>query len=219
MDGFASLPRVGALFAEDFDLPETTPEPEVVDPVFSHGELAAAREAAWRDGYAAGLQKAAESDAAATRQAMTAIAEQFAAERNAAAIRADQSAEAIARLLIDSLAVAFPDLCAQYGKCRGARRCACRASGTAAGTGDHRACASAHRHGTGARDCAIGPDLTAHVQTVACDAMPPGDVRIAWRSGSATRDATELWRQVASVLMPAGLLMTHAAIRETIDGD
>jgi len=115
MDGFASLPRVGALFAEDFDLPETTPEPEVVDPVFSHGELAAAREAAWRDGYAAGLQKAAESDAAATRQAMTAIAEQFAAERNAAAIRADQSAEAIARLLIDSLAVAFPDLCAQYG--------------------------------------------------------------------------------------------------------
>ena len=35
MDGFASFPRVGALFAEDFDLPETAPEPEVIDPVFS----------------------------------------------------------------------------------------------------------------------------------------------------------------------------------------
>ena len=51
------------------------------------------------------------------------------------------------------------------------------------------------------------------------NAMPPGDVRIAWRNGSATRDAAELWRQVAAVLMPAGLLMAHAAIRETIDGD
>ena len=56
MDGFASFPRVGALFAEDFDLPETTPEPEAVDPVFSPGEVDAAREAAWRDGHAAGLR-------------------------------------------------------------------------------------------------------------------------------------------------------------------
>jgi flagellar assembly protein FliH len=219
MDGFASLPRVGALFAEDFDLPETTPEPEVVDPVFSHGELAAAREAAWRDGYAAGLQKAAESDAAATRQAMTAIAEQFAAERNAAAIRADQSAEAIARLLIDSLAVAFPDLCAQYGNAE--VRAVVRVvlpglrQEQAITVRAHPRTATALAHEIARLD----PDLTAHVQTVACDAMPPGDVRIAWRSGSATRDATELWRQVASVLMPAGLLMTHAAIRETIDGD
>jgi hypothetical protein len=156
MDGFASLPRVGALFAEDFDLPETTPEPEAVDPVFSPGEVAAARETAWRDGYAAGLQKAAESDVAATRQAIAAIAEQLAAERDAAAIRADQSAEAIARLLIDSLAVAFPAICAQIRRCRGARRRPYRASGTAGGTGNYRPCASAHHHGTGAGDCTIG---------------------------------------------------------------
>ena len=56
-------------------------------------------------------------------------------------------------------------------------------------------------------------------ETVECDAMPPGDVRIAWRNGSATRDAAALWQQVAAVLAPAGLLLAHAAIRETIDGD
>jgi hypothetical protein len=219
MDGFASLPRVGALFAEDFDLPETTPEPEAVDPVFAPGEVAAARETAWRDGYAAGLQKAAESDVAATRQAIAAIAEQLAAERDAAAIRADQSAEAIARLLIDSLGVAFPAICAQYGDAE--VRAVVRI--VLPGLRQEQAVTvRAHpRTATAlAQEIArLDPDLTAHIQTVACDAMPPGDVRIAWRSGSATRDAAELWRQVASVLMPAGLQMTQAVIMETIDGD
>ena len=218
MDGFASLPRVGALFAEDFDLPETTPGPEVVDPVFSASELAAAREAAWRDGYADGLQKAAESDAAATRLAMAAIAEQLAAERDAAAIRADQSADVIARLLIDSLAVAFPDLCKQYGD---AEVCAIVRVVLPGLRQEQAITVRAHpRTATALAQeiTRLDADLTAHVQTVVCDAMSPGDVRIAWRSGSATRDAAELWRQVASVLMPAGLLMAHAAIRETIDG-
>ena len=78
MDGFTHFAKVGTLFAEDFDLPEVAPEPEVIEPVFSAGELTAAREAAWRDGHDAGLQDAATSDAAATRQAIAAIAEQFA---------------------------------------------------------------------------------------------------------------------------------------------
>ena len=49
--------------------------------------------------------------------------------------------------------------------------------------------------------------------------MSPGDVRIAWRNGTATRDAAALWQQVAAVLAPAGLLRADAAIRETVDGD
>ena len=169
MDGFASFPRVGALFAEDFDLPETTPEPEAVDPVFSPGEVDAAREAAWRDGHAAGLQKAGESDAAATRQAMAAIAEQLTAERDAAAIRADQSAEAIAHLLIDSLAVAFPAICAQYGdaEVRAVVRIVLPGlrQEQAITVRAHPRTASAL-----AQEIArLDPDLTAHVQTVACD--------------------------------------------------
>jgi hypothetical protein len=48
--------------------------------------------------------------------------------------------------------------------------------------------------------------------------MSPGDVRIAWRNGTATRDAAALWQQVAAVLAPAGLLRADAAIRETVNG-
>ena len=36
--------------------------------------------------------------------------------------------------------------------------------------------------------------------------MAPGDVRIAWHNGAATRDAAALWQQVAAILAPAGLL-------------
>ncbi len=88
----------------------------MIEPVFSASELTAAREAAWRDGHAAGLQEAAaerrRGDASGHR---TAIAEQFAAERDVAAARAEVSAEAIAQLLLDSLAAVFPALCARYG--------------------------------------------------------------------------------------------------------
>ena len=38
-----------------------------------------------------------------------------------------------------------------------------------------------------------------------------------WHNGGATRDAAGLWRQVAEVLVPAGLMRVDAMIRETID--
>jgi hypothetical protein len=120
MGAFAKAPQrshvLGVLFDNDFDLPEVVPEPEVIEPLFSAAEVAAAREAARRDGHAAGLQEAASSDATAVRQALEAIASQFKDERDAAARRADQSAEAIARLLLDSLAATFPVLCARHGE-------------------------------------------------------------------------------------------------------
>ena len=219
MDGFASRPRAGALFAEDFDLPETTPEPEVIDPMFSACELVAAREAARRDGYADGLQKAAENDTAATRRAMAAIAEQLAAERDVAVIRADQSAEAIARLLLDSLAAAFPRSARNTAMPRCAPLCGscCRDCGRNRRSPCVRTRAQLRQWRRRSRDwIRISPRMFRLSRARRCR---PGDVRIAWRSGSAKRDAAELWREVASVLMPAGLMMAHAAIRETIDGD
>jgi flagellar biosynthesis/type III secretory pathway protein FliH len=219
MDGFAHRPTVGTLFAEDFDSPEAAPEPEVIDPVFTAGELSAARATAWREGHAAGLQQAAETDAAMTRQAMAAIAEQFVAERDAAASRAEQSAEAIARLLTASLAATFPTLCARYGdaEVRAIVRTVLPAltQETAITVRAHPRTAAAV-----AQEIArLDPDLVAHVQAVDCNAMPPGDVRIAWHNGGATRDAAALWQQVAAVLVPAGLMRADAAIKETADGD
>src|SRR5262245_43963747 len=115
MDGFAHAP--GALFAEDFDLPETATTGTVAaEPVYSASELVAAREAGWHDGHDAGLLEAATGDAAACAAAVRAIAEKFASESNLAGAQVEQSAEAIARLLLDSLAALFPTLCARYGE-------------------------------------------------------------------------------------------------------
>ena len=219
MDGFTHFPKVGKLFAEDFDVPEAAPDPEVIEPVYSARELTAARDAAWRDGHEAGLQDAATSDNAATRQAIAAFAEQFTTECEAATARAEQSAEAIARLLLDSLAAIFPTLCVRYGDAE--VRAIVRAVLPAL-TQEPTITVRTHPHTARALEqeiARLAPDLAAHVQAVDCDAMSPGDVRIAWHNGTATRDAAALWQQVAAVLAPAGLLRADAAIRVTVNGD
>src|SRR5689334_4172589 len=107
MDGFARVSSGSLLFAEDFDLADVVPEPqviepEVIEPTYSFVEVSEAREAAWRDGHSAGLQEAAADSVAAVHETATVIATQLAEEREAAAARAEQAAASIARLLIDS---------------------------------------------------------------------------------------------------------------------
>ena len=46
-----------------------------------------------------------------------------------------------------------------------------------------------------------------------------GDLRITWQNGSAVRNATALWQQVAEILVPAGLLRTDIGVKETVDGE
>ena len=219
MDGFTHFANVGTLFAEDFDVPEVVPDAEVIEPVYSVSELTAAREAAWREGHDAGSQDAATSDAAATHQAIVAFAEQFATECVAATARAEESAEAIARLLLDSLAAIFLTLCVRYGD---AEVRAIVRTVLPALTQEPTIAVRAHPHTVRALTQEIArldPDLATHVQAVDCDTMSPGDVRIAWHNGTATRDAAALWQQVAAILAPAGLLRADAAIRETVNGD
>jgi hypothetical protein len=200
MDGFAFGLKPGTLFGEDFDLPDAAPEPEVIEPVFSASEVADARETAWREGNAAGLSESIDGDVVATRRAVEAIAASVAAECNAAAARAEQTAEAIAGLLLDSLAATFPALCVRYGD---AEVCAVLPALTREEAITIRAnpVTAAAVAGEFAR---LDPDLAAHVRTIECDAMPRGDVRIAWHNGGATRDA-------------AGLMRVDAMIRETIN--
>ena len=80
----------------------------------------------------------------------------------------------------------------------------------------------AHPDTTAAISREIGqmdPELRARIETVIAEAMPPGDVRITWRNGSAARDVDALWQQVADVLAPAGLLQAEARVKEMVDGD
>jgi flagellar biosynthesis/type III secretory pathway protein FliH len=216
MNGFAQA--AGALFAEDFDTPTTEAvEAPAVEPVYSARDLAAAREAAWRDGHDAGLQEAATGDAAATACAVRNVAERFAAEGDAAAAQVEQSAEEIARLLLDSLAALFPTLCARYGEAE--VRAIVRA--VLPGLTQEPAITIRANPATAVavkqEIARLDPELAAHVHLAQCDAMPPGDVRIAWHNGAATRDAAALWQEVAAILAPAGLLSADAAIRETVD--
>ncbi len=133
--------------------------------------------------------------------------------------RPRQSAEAIAGLLLGSLATAFPALCARYGEAEVRAIVARGPAGTEPGAGNHRTRQSAHRRSTGAGDRADWIRTWRRTcSTTSCDAMPPGDVHIAWHNGSAVRDAAALWEQVAAVLVPAGLLRADAMIKETVDG-
>ncbi len=224
MDGpphFRPSARVlGALFEEDFDRPESAAEPEVIDPIFSAADLADAREAAWRAGNAAGAEEAAAGDAAAARRAIESIAAQFADARDAAATLAEQTADAIARLLLDSLAAAFPVLCASCGEVevqaivRSVLPALNQEQAVTVRTNPLTARSLLREVGR------IDPDFAARVQIVECDSMTPGDVKISWRNGAVVRDATGLWEQVAAILAPAGLLRTDIVFnRETVDGD
>jgi len=216
----SSSQPLGALFGEDFDRPEAAPEPEAIEPVFSAAELANARETASREGNAAGRDAAVASDAAATRVAIEALAAQFADARETAAALAEQSADAIARLLLDSLAAAFPVLCASYGEAevqaivRSVLPALNQEQAVTVRTNPLTARSLLREIGR------LEPDFVSRVQIVECDAMTPGDVKISWRNGAVVRDATALWEQVAAILAPAGLLRTDIVFnRETVDGD
>jgi flagellar biosynthesis/type III secretory pathway protein FliH len=219
MDSSPHAKRCGTLFSEDFDLPETAPAPKVVEPVYSAGELMAARESAWRDGHEAGLSEAAAADTAATKETMAQIAAQLRAESEAALMQAEQQAESVARLLLASLAATFPALSARYGD--GEARAIARIVLPALAQ-EPMITIRAHSQTTAAISREIGkldPEFRARVETMTSDAIPPGDVRITWRNGSAIRSVETLWRQVADVLIPAGLLRTDARVKEMVDGD
>ena len=133
-----------------------------------------------------------------------------AAECTAAAARAEQSAEAIARLLFDSLAATFPALCARYGDAE--VRAVVRAVLPAL-TQEQAITVRAHpRHrrsgGAGVRAAGSRSGRACADDRMRCDAAGRRAHRLAQRR----RDAgcRGLWQQVAEVLVPAGLMRADA---------
>jgi flagellar biosynthesis/type III secretory pathway protein FliH len=220
MDHRHHIPVV--LFAEDFDRveqslpdPDPTPEPEVIEPAYTAADIAAARAQGFLDGHAEATTQAAISDQTALREALAAIARQLEAARDESAAIADASADAVARLLLKTLATLFPALCARHGE---AELTAVLRVVLPALTEEPAITVRANPHDAPALTDEIArsdPDLAARIQLVPTDAMARGSVRIAWRHGTAVRDAAALWAQVADVLGQAGLLPeAAAAIRE-----
>lgn len=212
------------LFDEDFDLPprsaapEPPPEPEVIEPVFTVAELEAARAEAWREGHDQARDEAAAASETVARQALAVIAAHIGDTKAEAEAIADHAAEAIAHLLLSAFTAAFPALCRHHGEAE-IRAVVQRIVPALQSEPKVTIRVAADAEAAVAQELArLDPDIAAQAQIVAAD-LPPGDVRIAWRAGHATRDTARLWQEIEAILAPAGLLPTKTTLKETADAD
>lgn len=208
------------LFDEDFDRPprvEAPPEPEIIAPTFTLAEYEASREEAWRAGQAAERDAIRQAEETATRDALNAIAAQLDDARGETTRIAEESAEALARLLLDTLGALFPVLCARFGAAEAeglvrailpALRQEPRATVRLAPTLVRRITDTIER---------ADPDLLPRVDIVADETLPPGDLRVTWRNGEARRDAVLLWTEIGDILGQAGWPTVPARIMEMTD--
>jgi flagellar biosynthesis/type III secretory pathway protein FliH len=208
------------LFAEDFDLadPEPAPEPEIIAPVFTAADLEQARAAGWQEGRDAALAELAAEAERGAQEAAGAIAAQIEAARHELRRMAEESAEAIARLLLESFAAAFPAVCAAYGE----KEITALLRAVLPALSQEpmvtvRACSSVLQ--AAAREIErLDPDFAERVRLVPA-ATPPGDVRISWHAGKAVRDTATLWSEIADILAPAGFLTAAPARKELADAE
>ncbi|OJY70943.1 MAG: hypothetical protein BGP12_07470 [Rhodospirillales bacterium 70-18] len=203
-------PRQG-LFAEDFDAPagvtllDAQDDPEVIASRFPAEAVEAAREDGYAEGFRSGLSQATQDRAEIARQLLAAIAERLAAAEAQARQAAEASAEAVAGLLMASLGALFPALCARHG---GGEVAALARAVLPALDSEPRITIRVSPHVTtelAAELDRLDPELRARIVLVPTDAVPPGDVRIAWQDGIARRDGAALWAQVADTLSQYGL--------------
>ena len=205
------------VFAEDFDEPRPVakpPEPAPAEPVYSAADLQTARAEALREGHAAGMAEAEESNLVLARDALLAIAGRLDTAREEARTIAEEAAEALGRLVMDALAAAFPALCARHAEAelsaivRAILPRLHEEPEIVVRTGPHMTAALTQEI------AALDPDLLDRVRLIPTDAIPPGDMRISWRAGSVRRDTAGLWADIENILAPAGLL--SPAVRATI---
>jgi len=206
-----SSQRSGSLFAEDFDLPERATDPAPPPPTFGPAELAAARAEAWGEGHAAGLAKAAAEHAAVLGRAARSTAEQIAAIRTEAFRQVEAHAEAVARLWLDTLAGLFPALCAKHGEAEALALAKLVLPGLVGESSVTLRTNPALARHLVEQIAALDPGEPDRIRIVPNETALPGDIRISWSSGLASRDATELWEQVAAVLAGAGLSFEQLA--------
>ena len=215
MEQIAGRPGwASALFEEDFDTPGPS-DPEVIAPLaapLAQSDIEAARAEGIAEGRAAARAEA-EVAAETLAEAARALIGELATLRDAMHAEAEENATAIARLLIDTLGVLFPALCARNGATEA------RAVVRALLPGLRQEPEVVIRVAPALVE-AISRELagaeqgdTPRLRVTADPSLPAGDVRVQWQGGAATRDAAALWEAVASALASSGFL--SAPIRET----
>jgi flagellar assembly protein FliH len=197
-------------FTEDFDAvscSEAAPEPEAAaTPDAPDAELLALREAAYQDGLRDGLQQAAAGHDAAARRTVAALEEHLKTAQYQAAQEADRAATTVARLLIQFLMKMLPAVCARHG----AEEIADVARAVLPGLHQEpNVVVAVHPEVAAAVELELtrlGADMRQRAVLAPTASVPPGDVRITWRDGSAARDTSELMQRVAAVFASHGLL-------------
>ncbi len=188
------------------DAPGETPDDEpFAEPAPDAAELAELRDGAYAQGRAdERVALAAErSDAAALT--LRALADALQDARHEAASVAEAAAEETARLLLRVLGTMMPALCARHG---GADVAALVRAVVPALAHEPRVTIRVSPHVRAevqAQLAAVAEEWGERIKLIATDAMAPGDVRIAWDSGTASRDVGELWNGVVAQLAPLGL--------------
>ncbi len=209
--------RPSILFAEDFDAPpgvtvlddppeESEPSAPPPAPAITDADLIAARAEAYAEGHRNGLAQAAADRAEVSRQMLATIAERLRGAGAEVARAADEQADAVARLLLGTLATMLPALCARHGA---AEVAALTRAVLPALVREPRVTIRVSPHVAAAVEqelARLDPELHGRVALVPTDAVAPGDARIAWQDGAAVRDAAALWRDVAEALAPFDLL-------------
>ena len=208
---FASFP-----FVEDFD-EETEATPSAIDAVdagMGRGDaepqipaidLVEMRASAYAEGRRDERACIVTEQASAERQTLATIAAHLDEAATAAMAAADAAAEETAKLLLRVLSSLLPNLCARHG------------AGEAAGLVRAVVPALAHephivirvsphvRAEVEAELELVTPERGLNIEVIATDAVAPGDARISWDSGAASRSIAELWNDVAARLAPLGL--------------
>ncbi len=203
---------LGVLYAEDFDAEapahQPAPQPtEAPEPVFGLAQLDAARQ----EGVAAGRQEAEHGLLAARLQTLTLIAKGLSEARAEAAVLAEDTAAAVSGCMLSSLMACLPALCASHGA---AELRAMTRRVLPALVDERRVTIRANPHMLPMLQeeiACLDQELADIMVLIATDAIPPGDVRIAWQDGAAIRDAGLARAAVTDALAALGLLQKETA--------
>lgn len=166
------------------------------EPSFTTSEMDAARADGYADGHAAGLAEAAASYAAATLEAVRHISALLTTAQGEAARVTDAAATAGSAALVAALNAVMPELIQRS------------ALGETTAMLRHVAPALSREpqlridvpppiaDGVRAALQDLPPALLNAVEVVGAETMAPGDARISWAAGRATRQPAEVWRRV-----------------------
>lgn len=190
------------LFAEDFDAAPAPPvdaAPDIIEPLFTAADLADAREA----GRLAGLRQAEQGLAASRNQLLAELATAIVTTRDEAAAAAGAMAEDVARAILSAAVTVLPFVCSQNGE----REIRAIAAFLLPRLRDEpQVTVTVNPAQFDAMQADIAAMEPGAVSLAASDAVPPGDLRVAWHKGTAYRRTDPALAAVRQAFAALGLL-------------